>query len=137
METIVLISGLAGIIQLVVFIVLIVKFFQLTNDLREVKLFLFRSLKNSHKTLNHDLALENFEAIEEIPPFSIEGDNVIFSDGKKGKIRKYPIKCSFYDDMRKEIIYNNRQAAISALYIYLTTSKISDKDKYDPTKYNK
>lgn len=133
METLLLLGGLAGIIQLVIIIVLIVKFFQLTTDISAIRSLLNKQFNNQQTRINN-IGTQETKLSNDTPSFFMDGNDITFADGKKGRIRTYPRnkECSIYDEKGKEVIYNDKDSAINALYIFLSTGKITEQERYTP-----
>lgn len=97
----------------------------MTNDLKELKEYFLKSeIKDNvcssfHSFNEHDATNINELSVQ----YTKKGQDIVFSDGVKGRIKTYPgyLACSVVTKDGFELLYNNENAAISALYLYLTT----------------
>lgn len=125
-----------GILQIILFF----KIWGMTNDVKAIKNKYLKVDSSTKEISNNINQLDTQSPIpNNVPLFTECGNEITFTDGKKGRIKTYPRnkECSIYDSKGKEIIYNDRQAAIQALYTFLTTGEISNTNRYDPTKDNR
>lgn len=94
-------------------IIMIMKFFQIAADVREIKnIQLTRMTGNSKETETDKVSN---------PDYSLNGEDVTFPDGLTGKIKIYPgySECSIITEDGYELLYNNKDYAIAALHDYL------------------
>lgn len=130
MESMLTLTGIIMIVFGILQIILFFKIWGMTNDVNAIKNKYLNSDSLQH-SLTQNIKLTP-PSIDSIPYYTECGNDITFADGKKGRLKSYPRnrECSIYDDNNNEIIYNNRNAAIKALYIYLSTGEISDIERY-------
>lgn len=111
-------------------IIMIAKFFQIAADVRDIKNIQSRRMtENTTKTDNI--------SIDSNPNYSLNGEDVTFRDGLTGKIKIYPgySECSIITEDGYELLYNNREYAITALHDYLKNHIESQNGLYTKRKY--
>ena len=111
-------------------IIMIAKFFQIAADVRDIKNIQSRRMtENTTKTGNI--------SIDSNPNYSLNGEDVTFRDGLTGKIKIYPgySECSIITEDGYELLYNNREYAITALHDYLKNHIESQNGLYTKRKY--
>lgn len=138
MENIILLVFIAvGILQ----IVMIIKFFQIASDVREIKNMQVNACKqvvsSSLSFGKTDISFdEKLECARDFT-YSRNGENINFSDGFSGKIKIYTgyPECSIITDENYELLYNNMDYAIAALHDYLKDHIERQEGLYKKRKY--
>lgn len=132
--------ALLGIAAFILYIVIVVKFFQMASDIRTIKNIQLRSLPipPTERASNGERIADSEEVTGKIGliTYSSIGNNVEFSDGIKGEILRYSgfSECSVIDD-GYEYLYNDIYYAIEALYSHKTTNTFPDKGLYEKRQF--
>lgn len=114
---------LLGLLWTIISIIMIVKFFKISSDLRALKKHFIPDVEDNNDTQTYPITTKTDGAFKikgaEITS-TVESESVLFSDGVTGQVKIYPnfVECGILTDDGFEILYNNIHLACWALYIY-------------------
>ena len=116
---------LGAIVVVVLQIIMIVKFFQMASDIRNLRNLEFEKFKEQHVP-KWELNDSPFADVE-MPDYSLNGDLVTFDDGKRGWIYQEFGTFSFIDNEEQQVFCYSRKEAIRGLYHTLRTKEGAEK----------
>lgn len=116
-----------GIIAAIVLqIIMIVKFFQMASDIRKLRNVAFEDYQEHHmpKWKSKDSPFSEVK----LPRYTMEGDMVVFDDGKHGWIYREFGTFSFIDNDEQQVFCHTQAEAIRGLYHALSSKTDSKTD---------
>lgn len=120
-DTSTLFMVLAIIAAIILQIIMIVKFFQMASDIRQLRKVAFEDYQERH-TPKWKLKDSPYADVK-LPRYHMEGDMAVFDDGKHGWIYREFGTFSFIDNDEKQVFCNSETEAVRGLYHALTNHK--------------